>query len=208
MMMVASPLGSGKKSNMPTPYDASFHKGLDKNSQRNLALDPHLQQQEEWLTPPLPTPRVGSTQALIKQREVLQQDVFQKQNAQDTNFRRSSLELPQKSPSVMEQLQQVAHTTRQFLSQLDRLNQSDLARRQAQGTELQMMEGRHQVHHQNATVYMRIKEPSFVSKSKREEDIARRMARQQRMGLLKGQDAHSTKQDNLATLLEEDTANF
>jgi hypothetical protein len=108
----------------------------------------------------------------------------------------------------MEQLQQVAHTTRQFLSQLDRLNQSDLARRQAQGTELQMMEGRHQVHHQNATVYMRIKEPSFVSKSKREEDIARRMARQQRMGLLKGQDAHSTKQDNLATLLEEDTANF
>jgi hypothetical protein len=55
---------------------------------------------------------------------------------------------------------------------------------------------------------MRIKEPSFVSKSKREEDIARRMARQQRMGLLKGQDAHSTKQDNLATLQEEDTANF
>ena len=201
MMMVAS---TTRKLHMPSPYDTPFNKGLDKNAQRNPALAPHLQQQEELLAPPTPQPRLGSTQSLIKQREVLQQDVFQKQNRQDTNFRRSTLELPQKAPSVMEQLQQVANTTRQFLNQLDRLNQSDLSRRQAQGTELQMTEGRHQVHHQNATLYMRIKEPSFVTKSKREEDIARRVARQQRMGIKKPSDTHSTKHDNLAANQEED----
>jgi len=203
MMMVASSLNTGRKLNMPSPYDTQFNKGLDKNAQRNSALAPHLQQQEELLAPPTPQPRIGSTQSIIKQREALQQDTFQKQNTQDTNFRRSSLELPQKAPSVMEQLQQVATTTRQFLSQLDRLNQSDLARRQAQGTELQMTEGRHQVHHQNATLYMRIKEPSVVTKSKREEDIMRRAARQQRMGI-KGKDAHSIKHDNLAADREAD----
>jgi hypothetical protein len=204
MMMVSSPLSTTRKLNMPSPYDTPFNKGLDKNAQRNPAMAPHLQQQEELLAPPTPQPRVGSTQSLIKQREVLQQDVFQKQNTQDTNYRRSTLELPQKAPSVMEQLQQVATTTRNFLTQLDRLNQSDLSRRQAQGTELQMSEGRHQVHHQNATLYMRIKEPSFVTKSKREEDIARRLARQQRMGIKKPSDTHSTKHDNLAADQDEE----
>ena len=202
MMMVASPLSSGasgRKLNMPSPYDLPLNKGLDKNAQRNPALEPHLQHQQDLLAP---QPRVGSTQALIKQREVLQQDVFQKQNTQDTN-RRANLELPQKAPSVMEQLQQVANTTRQFLSQLDRLNQSDLTRRQAQGTELQISEGRHQVHHQNATLYMRIKEPSFVTKSKREEDIMRRTARQQRMGI-KAKDAHSEKHRNVSADQVED----
>jgi hypothetical protein len=51
---------------------------------------------------------------------------------------------------------------------------------------------------------MRIKEPSFVTKSKREEDIARRVARQQRMGIKKPSDTHSTKHDNLAADQDED----
>jgi len=203
-MMMSSLLAMNRKLNMPSPYDTPLNKGLDKNAQRNPALAPHLQQQEELLAPPTSQPRVGSTQSIIKQREGLQQDVFQRQNVQDTNFRRSTLELPQKAPSVMEQLQQVATTTRNFLKQLDQLNQSDLSRRQAQGTELQTMEGRHQVHHRNATLYMRIKEPSFVTKSKREEDITRRLARQQRMGIKKSGDTHSTKHENLAADQTED----
>lgn len=203
MMMGSSPLSSGRKFNMPSPYDAPLQGGLDRTQAKRMALEPHLQHQHEISSPPPPQPRLGSTQAIIQQRKQLDQDVFEKQNVQQSNMQRSALEVPQKAPSVLGQLQQLANSTRQFLNQLDRLNQSDLSQRQAQGIQLRSDEGRHQEHHQNATLYMRLKEPSVVTKSRREEDVARRKAKQARLGI-KGKDARSTTHRNLAADQEEE----
>ena len=198
--MMSSSVTSRPNLNLPSPYDAArLNQGLNKTPTQQKPLEPYLQQQQELQEAPPPQPRVGSTQAIIKQRE-LTQDVFQRQTVQqDVNYRRSALEVPVKDQSFSGQLQQLSNATRQFLQQLDRLNVSATAQRQARGTVPQSLEGRHQVHHQHASLFMKLKEPSVITKSKREEDVLRRRAKEQRMGIRSTQeDANSDLFSNLA----------
>jgi hypothetical protein len=203
--MMSSSVTSRPKLNLPSPYDvARLNQGLNKTPAQQKPLEPYLQQQQELQEAPPPQPRVGSTQAIIKQREQLTQDVFQRQTVQDVNYKRSALEVPIKDQSFSGQLQQLSNTTRQFLAQLDRLNISATAQRQAQGTMLQSQEGRHQVHHQHASLFMKLKEPSVITKSKREEDVVRRRAKDQRMGIRPTQANENTEfNPNLAVSEDE-----